>query len=332
MRRMLLVPAVGIVLLPSGGWAATLTVGPAQPYTTIAAAVAAAADGDTIAVQAGTYTNDFAEVGAKITLTAVGGRVLMRATEDLPNEKGILITDTDVTITGFSFTGARIPDSEGGNGAGIRYQGGALVLNDCLLYKNQDGLLGNPDPTGSITIRHSEFAYNGNKTGPNAGYTHNIYIGAVARADIEDSYFHGANVGHEIKSRAAETIVNNTRVVDGPTGTASYSIDLPNGGVARITNDQIEQGPGSENPVIIAYGEEGNIIAGSRLTVNGTLMENDLTAHTPVGVWNQSGITATLSGLETYGLTTAELASGPVTQAGIMQLSTEPRISTLHPW
>ncbi len=332
MRAMCLLPAVGLMVVPAGGWAASLKVGPGEPYRTVAAAVAAAVDGDEIAVQAGTYTNDFAEIGAKVSLTAVGGRVLLRATETLPNEKAILITDTDVTITGFSFTGARIPNSEGGNGAGIRYQGGNLTLNDCYFYKNQEGLLGAPDPAGSITVRHSEFAYNGNKTGPNAGYTHNIYIGAIARADIEDSYFHGANVGHEIKSRAAETIVNNTRVVDGPTGTASYSIDLPNGGVARITNDQIEQGPGSENPVVIAYGEEGNIIVGSSLTVSGTLMENDLTAHTPVGVWNQSGITATLSGLDTYGLTTAELASGPTTQTGIAQLTTEPRISTLHPW
>ena len=131
---------------------------------------------------------------------------------------------------------------------------------------------------------NSEFAYNGDKTGPNAGYTHNIYIGAIARADIEGSWFHDANVGHEIKSRAAITIVNNTRVTDGPTGTASYSIDLPNGGLASITNDQIEQGPDSQNPAIISYGEEGSTIAGSALTVSNTVIENDLTAHVPVGV------------------------------------------------
>jgi hypothetical protein len=119
----------------------------------------------------------------------------MKATEDLPNEKGILITDTTVSITGFTFEGAHIPYRKGGNGAGVRYQGGSLALTGCYFHNNQDGLLGNPDPSGPITVNNSEFAYNGNKTGPNAGYTHNIYIGAVASADIESSYFHNGYVG-----------------------------------------------------------------------------------------------------------------------------------------
>lgn len=324
--------ALAAIWMPVDSQAATLTVGPSQEYATIAAAVAASADGDTLAVQAGTYTNDFAEIGTKITLTAIGGRVTMKATKPLPNEKGILITDTDITITGFTFTGALIANGLGGNGAGIRYQGGNLMLNQCYFHNNQDGLLGNADPTGSITITASEFAHNGDKTGPNAGYTHNIYIGAIARADIESSYFHNANVGHEIKSRAAVTIVNNTRVIDGPAGTASYSIDLPNGGVASITNDQIEQGPDSQNPVIISYGEEGNIIPGSALTVSNTLIENDLTAHVPVGVANPDNLGVTLSDLNIYGLTPSELVSGTATQSGITYLTSEPTISGKHPW
>jgi hypothetical protein len=59
---------------PTRGSIATLTVGPSLQYTTIASAVAAAADGDTVAVQAGTYTNDFLTFGGSITLQAVGGR------------------------------------------------------------------------------------------------------------------------------------------------------------------------------------------------------------------------------------------------------------------
>ena len=320
------------VVVPPRGQAATLTVGAGEEYATIAAAVAASQDGDVLDVVAGTYTNDFAEIRTQITLTAIGGRVTMKATEDLPNEKGILITDTNIGITGFTFEGAHIPNSQGGNGAGIRYQGGSLTLTDCYFHNNQEGLLGNPDPTGAITITNSEFAHNGDTKGPNAGYTHNIYIGAIATADIESSYFHNANVGHEIKSRAAVTTINNTRIVDGPTGTATYSIDLPNGGVANITNDQIEQGPDSENGVIVAYGEEGSIIPGSLLSVRSTLIENDLTAHIPVGVWNQSGISAVLDTLQIYGLTSGELVNGPATESGITYLTTEPVISTQHPW
>ncbi len=313
------------------GEAAVLTVGPGETYATIPAAIAASADGDTIAVQAGTYENQFAEISTQITLTAVGGRVTMKATEDIPNEKGILITDTNVSITGFNFVGARVTTDAGENGAGIRYQGGNLSVTDCNFHNNQDGILADAS-TGTITITKSEFAHNGDTTGPGVGYTHNIYIGAVALLDIESSYFHDANYGHEIKSRALVTVVNNTRVVDGPTGTASYSIDLPNGGAATISNDQIEQGPDSSNPAIISYGEEGNIAAGSSLLVTNTLIENDMTDHYPSGVVNDTSILGTLTGVTIYGLTADEVGTGPFAAGGYTLLSTEPVISTKHPY
>ena len=317
---------------PAASNAATLMVGPQQPYTTIAAAIAASQDGDTVAVQAGTYTNDFAEISTAISLTAIGGRVTMNATEDLPNEKGILVTDTDVSITGFTFAGARIPQNEGQNGAGIRYQGGNLTLTNCYFHNNQDGVLADADPTGTITVLTSEFAHNGDKSGGGVGYTHNIYIGAVALLDIESSYFHDANYGHEIKSRALTTLVNNTRVVDGPTGTASYSIDLPNGGAATISNDQIEQGPNSSNGVIISYGEEGNVAQNSSLLISNTLIENDLTAHYPVGVVNDTSIVGALAGVQIYGLTPNEVTVGPFGQDDYTILDSEPVIGTRRPW
>ncbi len=323
---------IGFVTAGPMAHAATLTVGAGQQYATIAAAIAASEDGDTVAVHAGTYTNDFAEIGTQISLVAVGGRVTMMATEDLPNEKAILITDTNISISGFTFLGAKIPTSEGSNGAGIRYQGGKLTVTDCYFAHNQDGLLGAPDPNGSITIVNSEFAYNGVAHGPNAGYEHNIYAGAVALLDIEGSWFHNAYVGHEIKSRALATTINNTRVTDGPTGTASYSIDLPNGGVVNITNDQIEKGPMARNQTIISYGEEGNIIAGSSLTVSGTLIENDLRQLKPTGLVNDAGITAALASLRIYDLPASQLYTGAATLSGITYLASEPLISTKHPW
>lgn len=318
-------------LLPGAAQAATLSVGPGQAYATIAAAVAAAQSGDIVAVQAGTYTNDFPEITVPLTLTAIGGRVHMQATIAPPNQKGILLVDTDATITGFSFTGAHIPAAWGGNGAGIRYQGGNLTVKDCYFAANQDGMLANPGP-GTITILNSEFAYNGNKTGPDAGYTHNIYIGMIARLDIENSYIHNANVGHEVKSRAAVTVINNTRIVDGAAGTSSYSIDLPQGGIATLSNDSIEQGPLGQNPIVISFGEEGNLQPNSALTLSNTLVENDLASPSALLLNNTTSGTATLTGLSLFGLSPAQIAQGPASLGAVTYLTTEPVIPATLPW
>ena len=100
--------------------------------------------------------------------------------------------------------------------------------------------------------------------GAGDGITHNLYVNEIALLTITDSYFHDVNMpglqasdpaGHEIKSRAEDTVITNSRIFDLNSG-ASYSIDLPNGGNATITNNVIEQGPNTQNPYIIAYGEE----------------------------------------------------------------------------
>jgi hypothetical protein len=61
--------------------AATLRVGPGQTYATIAAAIAASRDGDTLLVHAGTYIDDFTSPEHRITLQAVGGMVVLQGAE-----------------------------------------------------------------------------------------------------------------------------------------------------------------------------------------------------------------------------------------------------------
>ena len=183
-----------------------LTVGAGEQFQTIAAAIAAASNGDLILVQAGTYTNDFADINKQVTIAGAGGMVNMVATEALPNEKGFFIVDSSVQIDNFVFTGATIPDSEGGNGAGIRYQGGAMVLHNDGFIGNQNGILaGAVDglAVNTITLQGCTFDSNGNTAGPNAGYTHNCYISAgVTSLTATNNIFERANVGHELKSRA----------------------------------------------------------------------------------------------------------------------------------
>ena len=133
-----------------------LSVGPGKPYSTIATAVAAAQNGDTVEVQAGTYTNQYLSINKNITLQGVGGMVSMVSTGLIPNGKAIFITSGNITIDNFEFSGAQVSDA---NGAGIRYEGGNLTLNGCYFHDNEDGLLGGTWPTGTLTVNNSEFAF-----------------------------------------------------------------------------------------------------------------------------------------------------------------------------
>ena len=303
--------------------ARTLTVGAGQQYATIAAAIAAAQNGDTVQVQAGTYTNDFASISKNITLHGVGGMVNLVATGNISNGKGIFVVNGVVNIDHFSFSGATVAD---GNGAGIRFESGNLVLENDYFFNNQNGLLAGS--SGAITIRNSEFASNG--TGD--GFTHNLYVNQLSSLVIDASYFHDAVVGHEIKSRALATTIQNSRIQD-QNGTASYSIDLPNGGNALIYNNTIEQGPNSDNPVIIAFGEEGGVYSGSALQVTNNLVLNHLGSSSARAINNTvSNVTAQITGNRFFGLTQSQVANGANTQSGNQLLTSEPALVTTHPW
>lgn len=275
---------------------ATLTVGPGQQFTTIAAAVAASSDGDTVDVQAGTYTNDFFYIGHSLTLQAVGGMAQIIATVEPDNGKAIItegVRGASVTINGFDISGAAVADE---NGAAIRYEGGNLSLSNDYFHDNQDGLLAASDPSGSISVDHSEFAFNG--VGGD-GHTHNLYVNNIASLSITNSYFHDANEGHEIKSRAANTTITGNRIFDN-NSTASYSVDLPNGGNATIANNVIEQGPHSDNPYILAVGEEGVGYAGSNVSVSGNTIVNDLSGGRDV--LNPNGVPVSYASNQAWGI------------------------------
>ena len=247
--------------------------------------------------------------------------VNMVCTEQIPNGKAIFITNGDDTINNFSFSGAQVADS---NGAGIRYQAGNLILNNDYFHDNQEGLLGASNPTGTITINSTEFDHNG--TGD--GQTHNLYVGEIGNLTINNSYFHDAIVGHEIKSRADNTIIENSRIQDGSTGTASYSIDLPNGGNALIQNNVIEKGPLSQNPSIIAIGEEGSVYDNTSIQIVGNQILNDLSSSSVLAVNNRTNTTAQITDNQFWGLSPNQIAAGPNTQLTNQFLDSEPTLDT----
>ena len=263
-------------------------------------------------MDAGTYVNDFATVTTKITIEGVGGMAEFVANEPPPNEKGILTVDNDVTVENCGFSGCAISDAEGGNGAGIRYEGGQMTLENDSFENNQNGILGAPSIgglTNTVTVDHCLFLDNGSGTGS----THNFYMGNVTQVTFTNNISEGAVVGHEFKSRAYSNDIENNVFADGPTGDASYEIDLPDGGADTVSGNVIEKGPDGINEAMVHFGGEGIPYAGSSLLVFDNQFVNEFGAAA-VAVLNQTAISVDIAGNEFDSFDAANIASGPATE------------------
>lgn len=247
--------AAEMILFVASSLAATLTVGPAGVYPTPCAAIAAAAAGDVIDVDAaGEYAGDSCAWSTdNLTVRGVNGRATLDGTgAAMAQEKGIFVIQAPTaTIENLNFIGASVADQ---NGAGIRHQGTNLIVRDCLFRDNQNGILGSPaeDGTGNVEIVRSEFDHNG----AGDGYSHNLYLGHYASVVFRSSYSHRGNVGHLFKSRALRNVILVSRLTDEEGGTASYEIDLPNAGDAWIIGSIVEQVSTTSNNALVSYGLE----------------------------------------------------------------------------
>jgi hypothetical protein len=146
-------------------------------------------------------------------------------------------------------SGAHVPDR---NGAAVRYEGCNLTIRNCYFHDNEDSLL-TALGGGEILIEYSEFAHNGYGDGE----SHYIYIYHASSFTFRYCYSHHAKVGHLVKSRAAVNYILYNRLSDELDGTASYELDLPNGGTSYVIGNVIHQGPASQNPTMIACQKEG---------------------------------------------------------------------------
>jgi hypothetical protein len=300
----------------------TLIVGPGGQYQAISGAVAAAnVDTDSnnyydIQVAPGTYTNDFPTVTRPMTIEVdparSGSPVVLNATVPLPNQKGIILTFASLTVDGLTFTGAMIDNSLGGNGAGIRDQNtvspASLIVRNSSFTGNQEGILTGDDAGETIAIINSNFENNGN---PNAGFfQHAAYVNHAGSLTVTNSLFCGQLIGHNIKSRALVTMIENNQIYDGQAyaaagcraGSSSLAIDIPEGGVATISGNQIFQGPDSQNYKMIDYGEEGLSFSSNSLLVSNNVFTN--TAPNSTAVYDPNCVTVELSNNTFQGVAT----------------------------
>ncbi|MBN8480777.1 MAG: hypothetical protein J0L88_04205 [Xanthomonadales bacterium] len=271
MKSAVLSIALALAVASAGTRAATLDVGPGQPFATPCAAIAAAQPGDTIRIDAaGSYAgNVCAWTKNGLALVGVNGRPRLDAAGQSSQGKAIwVITGHDTTVDNLEFVNARVPDR---NGAGIRQEGRNLTVRNSVFRDNENGILANDVAGSTITIEHSEFDHNGYGD----GQSHNLYIGRVDRLVFRWNWSHRAVVGHLLKSRARENHILYNRLTGEAGGTESYEINLPNGGLSFVIGNFVQQPSTSQNGALLDYVGESGPNADLRLfVVNNTFVNN----------------------------------------------------------
>ncbi|HEX9625691.1 MAG TPA: Ig-like domain-containing protein [Acidiferrobacterales bacterium] len=272
------------------GAARVLRVGPGRSYATPKAAAGAAQAGDVVEIDAGVYDDDIAIWRQNdLTLRGVGGRAHLRATrqiayssgDDQANGMGIWVTrGRNMRVENIEFSGASVADQ---NGAGIRVQSLDLTVCNGYFHDNENGILGGG---GHLLIEYSEFAGNGRGD----GYTHNMYIDDGDKLTLRHSYSHHAKIGHNVKTRARENYILYNRIMDEVSGSASYQIDVPDGGLTYVIGNLVQQGPMGDNSIIIAYGAESNLNGRAELYVINNTIVNDRGSGTALSI--RGGTTA----------------------------------------
>jgi hypothetical protein len=245
-----------------------ISVGPAGEHRTIKAAVAVSHPYDVIEIASGVYHDDSCIIEHPLTLIGTGSPLLL-ATDLLDNGKAILITRADVSMQGLTFRGAA---SFLGNGAGIRHEAGALGLTNCVFRRNQNGILAALNPAATVHLTGCRFVANG----AGDGHTHGIYAAdEIAALVIEDSMFVGTIMGHHIKSRARHSTIRRNIIGDGITGSSSYDVEFPNGGVACVQGNRVVHGMTAHNRSSICYGAEGLQYTENHLEVSDNVLVNE---------------------------------------------------------
>ena len=230
------------LLLLGAAQARDVTVGPDGEYQSLAPAVLASAPGDRLLVEPGTYQASDVAVPHELTVEGQGGVTI---TSDEFVAKGLFVPQGDFTVRNVTLAGARAPDL---NGAGIRHEGGALLVEDVTFRGNEDGILATGSPEGSVTVRRSLFEGNGHGD----GYSHALYQFAGASLLVEDSRFVGTRAGHHVKSLAPLVVVTRSSFDDADADT-SYVVDATGGGRLVVTRNEVVRRAGADQATLINY-------------------------------------------------------------------------------
>jgi hypothetical protein len=229
--------------------AGTVCVGPGQAYTSLASAINAARDGDTIEVVAGTYHETATIRASNVTVRGIAGRpkIDCGGIRIAGDKACLLLAGNNITLDSLEITGAEVPAPLGANGACIRNEANRnFTVHDVICHGSQNGIL---TDGGEIVIENSEFYDNGW-----TGSTHNVYFsGDCIKVTVRGSTFRDARVGHEFKSRCRKTDISDS-TFRGTSG--SRDLDIPDGGDTLVYRSTLLMTQGAESDEIIGFAAE----------------------------------------------------------------------------
>jgi len=265
----------------------TLDVGDGMPFSRIEDAVAAAKPGDTISVHpcalgyprtAVLIDKSNLHIGSAmlpaIKLDGEGfdysgqGQTPRAIFQIGPNAK-------DVTIQDFELVNAH---NGSFNGAGVRIDGGRNVrIYRCMIHGNDMGVMSNGRQGDTHSGEHqviSTCEIYGNGNLGEAGYNHNLYLGG-ASVRVEECIIHDALTGHNLKSRAHFTRVQDSHLYGGDNRQIdlvdSWDTARPDSN-AVIYNSVIEENPAAKgNRNVIHFGQESGHRVGNLYLINDTI-------------------------------------------------------------
>jgi hypothetical protein len=238
-----------------------------------------ARDGDVVEIEAGTYVDEVASWPQNdITIRGVGGVARMISTGSTAEAKAIWVIKGDnVVVQNIAFSGARTAFR---NGAGIRHEGGKLAVRECLFEHNEMGILTWNSLSAELSVEGSEFRENHvDERYSQSDPGHQIYVGRIGLFTLSSTYIHHGAVGHLVKSRAREHRIWYNRLTDEATGRASYELEFPDGGIAYVIGNIVQQSARTENRTMVSFGAERYYWPQNELY----LVSNTLVDDLPVG-------------------------------------------------
>ena len=236
-----------------------------KPVVSLQEAMKEAVQGSLITLSAGIYKDGGVLKAHDVTIRGEKGTHLKGFST---KGKGTLVIQGENTeIIDIECSQVSVLDK---NGACVRLEGKNLQLRNVYFHDSEQGLLSGKN-SGLILIENSRFERLGY-----GGQAHGIYVGS-GKLFIQGSRFLSSKgEGHEIKSRAEETVIQDT-IIASLDGEDSRLVDIPNGGVLEINDCILQQGNNTSNRDLIGYGLEGIKFKNNSLTISNNLflLDND---------------------------------------------------------